>query len=66
MVPHLTVLQADEDDRIAAIQLFLRKRDSKLSLCDALSYVVVSAHLDWAPCLSFDADFGAMGLTVAR
>jgi predicted nucleic acid-binding protein len=62
----LTTLQPDEDDRVAAIRLFLGKRDRKLSLCDALSYVVVSAHLDWVPCLSFDADFRAMGLTVVR
>jgi predicted nucleic acid-binding protein len=66
LVPDLTVLQPDEDDRIAAIRLFLRKRDLKLSLCDALSYVVVSTRLEWAPCLSFDADFRAMGLTVVR
>lgn len=66
LVPDLTVLLPDEDDRIAAIQLFLRKRDLKLSLCDALSYVVVSTRLEWAPCLSFDADFRAMGLTVVR
>ena len=66
LVPDLTVLQPDEDDRIAAIRLFLRKRDRKLSLCDAVSYVVVSTRLQWAPCLSFDADFRAMGLTVVR
>jgi predicted nucleic acid-binding protein len=66
LVPDLTVLQPDEDDRIAAIRLFLRQRDLKLSLCDALSYVVVSTRLDWTPCLSFDADFRAMGLTVVR
>ena len=66
LVPDLTVIQPDEDDRIAAIRLFLRKRDLRLSLCDALSYVVVSTRLEWAPCLSFDADFRAMGLTVVR
>jgi len=66
LVPDLAVLQPDENDRIAAIRLFLRKRDLKLSLCDALSYVVVSTHLEWTPCLSFDADFRAMGLTVVR
>jgi predicted nucleic acid-binding protein len=66
LVPDLTVLQPDEEDRIAAIKLFLRTRDLKLSLCDALSYVVVSTRLEWAPCLSFDADFRAMGLTVVH
>lgn len=38
LVPEMTILQPDEDDRIAAIRLFLRKRDLKLSLCDTLSY----------------------------
>ena len=66
LVPDLTVIQPDEDDRISAIRLFLRKRNLRLSLCDALSYVVVSTRLEWAPCLSFDADFRAMGLTVVR
>jgi predicted nucleic acid-binding protein len=66
LIPDFTVIQPDEDDRIAAIRLFLRKRDLKLSLCDALSYAIVSTHLEWAPCLSFDADFRAMGLTVVR
>jgi predicted nucleic acid-binding protein len=66
LVRDLTVIQPDEDDRIAAIRLFLRKRDLRLSLCDALSYVVVSTRLECALCLSFDADFRAMGLTVVR
>jgi predicted nucleic acid-binding protein len=58
------VIQPDEGDRISAIRPFLRK--PRLSLCDALSYAVVSTRLEWAPCLSFDADFRAMGLTVVR
>jgi len=66
LVPELTVVQPTEDDRVSAIQLFLQKRDWKLSLCDALSYVVVSTYLEWAPCLGFDADFRALGLTVVR
>ena len=66
LIPDLSVLLPDEDDRIAAIRLFVSKRDWKLSLCDALSYVVISTRLEWAPCLSFDADFRAMGLTVVR
>ncbi len=64
LVPHLTVLQPDEGDRIAAIRLFLRKRDLKLSLGGSLSFVIVSTRLAWAPCLSFDADFRTLGLTV--
>ncbi|HVP49506.1 MAG TPA: hypothetical protein VMT32_23090 [Bryobacteraceae bacterium] len=63
----LTVLYPTEDDRLHAIEVFLsRSRDKELSLCDALSYAIVSRDLDWAPCLSFDADFAALGLTILR
>lgn len=63
----LTVLYPSEDDRRHAIAIFLsRSRDRELSLCDAMSYAVVSRHLDWAPCLAFDADFTALGLTILR
>ena len=55
-------VQAERD---AAIQLFLRRsRDLKLSLCDVISYMIVSTRLDWSPCLTFDADFAALGLTI--
>jgi predicted nucleic acid-binding protein len=36
----------------------------RLSFCDAISFVVVTTLLDNIPCLSFDADFKALGLTV--
>ena len=39
-------------------------RDHRLSFCDALSFVVVSTLLDHAPCLTFDADFRGLGLTI--
>jgi predicted nucleic acid-binding protein len=62
-----TVFYPSEADRLQAIRTFLkRSRGRKLSLCDALSHTVVSTHLDWAPCLSFDADFAALGLTLFR
>ena len=38
--------------------------DKKLSLCDALSFVVVTVLLENIPCLSFDRDFKRLGLTV--
>lgn len=65
VIPDLIVVHPVETDREAAIQLFLRRsRTLKLSLCDALSYTIVSTRLDWAPCLAFDADFAALGLTI--
>jgi predicted nucleic acid-binding protein len=61
----LTILHPLEAERELAIKVFLqRSRERELSLCDALSYAIVSTRLDWAPCLSFDADFAALGLTV--
>ena len=63
----LIVFRPSEDDRQRAVEIFLsRSRDKELSLCDAMSYVIVSRHLDWAPCLTFDADFAALGLTILR
>jgi len=61
------VMQPLETERDLAVKVFLqRSRERTLSLCDAISYAVVSTRLDWAPCLSFDADFAALGLTIFR
>jgi predicted nucleic acid-binding protein len=63
----LIVFYPSEDDRQRAVEIFLsRSRDKELSLCDTMSYVIVAEHLDWAPCLTFDADFAALGLTILR
>ena len=63
----LTILHPDENERKAAIDFYLKRSATRrLSLCDAISYVVVSTRLDWAPCLTFDSDFAALGLTVVR
>ncbi|MDN5941196.1 MAG: PIN domain-containing protein [Nitrospira sp.] len=39
-------------------------RDHRLSLCDALSFVVVTTLLDHMPCLSFDEDLRTLDLTL--
>jgi predicted nucleic acid-binding protein len=66
-LPEITVLYPYESERELAIKVFLQRgREQELSLCDALSYVVVSTRLNWVPCLSFDADFSALGLTILR
>jgi len=63
----LIVFYPSEPDRQRSVEIFLsRSRDKELSLCDAISFVIVSRHLDWAPCLTFDADFAALGLTILR
>jgi predicted nucleic acid-binding protein len=66
-LPEITVLYAYEAERELATKVFLQRgREQELSLCDALSYVVVSTRLHWVPCLSFDTDFTALGLTIVR
>lgn len=39
-------------------------QDHRLSLCDAISFVVVTTLLGRMPCLAFDEDFRRLGLTV--
>jgi len=66
LLPRLNVVYIDEQARAKALAVFKRwSRDSKISLCDAVSYVVVSKWLDFIPCLAFDDDFRRMGLTKA-
>jgi predicted nucleic acid-binding protein len=65
-LPGLAIFQPSEEDRSSAIRFFLRQQELRLSMCDALSFVIVSTQLNWVPCLSFDADFGALGLSVVR
>ena len=43
-----------------------RAARGRLSFCDAISFVVVTTLLDNAPCLSFDGDLQALGLTVIQ
>ena len=63
----LKVIIPTDVERTEAIDLFLLRAPSqRLSLCDVLSYIVVSTRLNWIPCLAFDADFAALGLTVIR
>lgn len=63
--PHLHIVNYGESVRTEAEQIFRRYgRDHKLSFCDAISFVVVTTLLDHTPCLAFDEDFRALGLTV--
>lgn len=65
IMPRLNIFYSGAEDRAKAIHAFRQlSRDKKISLCDAMSYVVVSEHLDFLPCLAFDEDFPRLGLTV--
>lgn len=65
VLPHLNLIQLTSEDRINALEIFKKfSKDKQISLCDAISYVVVRDYLNFAPCLAFDEDFEQMGLTV--
>jgi predicted nucleic acid-binding protein len=65
--PSLHLVAYDMSIQHLAEEAFRRfGQDKKLSLCDALSFVVVTVRLDHMPCMSFDDDFRQLGLTVIR
>ena len=63
--PNLIIVEYGPRVRTEAEQVFrLHGRGRRLSFCDAISFVVVTSLLDQMPCLAFDEDFRALGLTV--
>ena len=63
--PNLHIVNYGASVLAEAEQIFRRYgRDHKLSFCDAVSFVVVTTLLDDMPCIAFDRDFRALGLTV--
>ncbi len=67
MKPVLTLIPTTQTILDEAEQVFrTHVRTRQLSFCDAVSFVVVTTLLDNIPCMSFDPDFQALGLTVLR
>jgi predicted nucleic acid-binding protein len=65
VLPTVQVIVPDAHAHEAALEVFRRLAPRRrLSHCDALSMVVVRHLLDDMPCLAFDRDFRALGLTV--
>jgi predicted nucleic acid-binding protein len=63
--PVLYIVHYDDSVRISAEDVFRKlSGDKKISLCDAVSFVVITHVLDNIPCFSFDRDFKTLGLTV--
>ena len=63
--PTLRIADYGTRVRAEAEELFRQyARTRRLSLCDAISFVVITTLLDGPPCLTFDEDFRALGLTV--
>ncbi|MFB6357143.1 MAG: type II toxin-antitoxin system VapC family toxin [bacterium] len=67
LLPNINVIVMTNEERQQAIDRFKeRATEKELSLCDVLSRVLVKNRLGNPPCLTFDDDFEAMGLTVVR
>lgn len=65
--PSLQIFYLSPEDREASLKLFQKfSRDKKLSLCDIVSYHVITKHLKRIPYLGFDEDFANLGLTPFR
>jgi predicted nucleic acid-binding protein len=63
--PQLRVVEYGAEVRARALDVFRRYgRERRLSLCDAISFVVVTTLLDRMPCFAFDEDFRRLGLTI--
>jgi predicted nucleic acid-binding protein len=65
LYPRLHLVEYGIEVRAQALDVFRRYgRERHLSLCDAISFVVVTTLLDRMPCFAFDEDFRRLGLTV--
>ena len=65
LYPRLRLAEYGAEVRAQALDVFRRYgRDHRLSLCDAVSFVVVTTLLERMPCFAFDEDFRRLGLTV--
>ena len=63
--PTLRLVPYGDGVRVEAEEVFrLYGEERRLSFCDAISFVVVTTMLGDPPCLAFDRDFRALGLTV--
>lgn len=64
-LPRISIIIASAEEHAKALTIFRqRARQYALSLCDCLSFVIVTERLGHAPCLSFDIDFERLGLVV--
>lgn len=65
VLPAIEVIYITDAIRQHALTKFRRlARDKHLSLCDIISYLLVTEHLGGIPCLAFDHDFSQLGLKV--
>ena len=65
LLPRLHLVEYGAEVRTGALDVFRRYgRERRLSLCDAISFVVITTLLARMPCFAFDEDFRRLGLTV--
>ena len=64
LYPRLHLVEYGAEVQAQALGVFRRYgRERRLSLCDAISFVVVTTLLGRMPCFAFDEDFRRLGLT---
>jgi len=65
LYPRLHLVEYGVEVRIQALDVFRRYgRERRLSVCDAISFIVLTTLLDHMPCFAFDENFRRLGLTV--
>jgi len=65
LYPRLRLVEYGIEVRARSLDVFRRYgRERRLSVCDAISFIVVTTLLDHIPCFAFDEDFRRLGLTV--
>jgi predicted nucleic acid-binding protein len=63
--PQLLVRYPTKNDYDRVQELYIKyAKDTEISFCDLVSYVIVKERLNDIPCLSFDSDFKKLGLNV--
>lgn len=65
VVPTLSIPPYGDRVQSEAMEIFrMYGSERRLSMCDAISFVMITTLLDDMPCLTFDRDFRTLGLTV--
>ena len=66
VLPHLNIIEYDSDVRKEALRVFKKfSRDKRLSLCDCISFVILTAVIPQTQIITFDSDFRRCGFVSA-
>lgn len=66
-LPAVQLVNITQEDRMESLRLYKKMAsDKNISLCDVISYLVVTKYLRYIPCLAFDDDFRTLGLVLFK